>query len=200
MVHSSTTHGAAGSAGSTAGTIVVPEVLIEQHRQLRELLAEVSGAENAQRAGPFDRLRRLLAAHETAEEIVVRPVSKQIMDRDAVAERNHEERRIMRLLAVLEKLDTDSREFEERFRTFADVLGSHMNLEERVEFPALESELTESDRTAMGRWIVRAVALGPTHAHPRAFGSPMLERALTPLNALVDHARDGYRRAETPTD
>jgi hemerythrin superfamily protein len=199
VVHSSTTHRAAGGAGPTAATIV-PEVLIEQHRRLRELLDEVREADDEQRARPFDRLRRLLAAHETAEEIVVRPVSKQIMDRDSVAERNHEERRIMRLLAVLEKLDTDGPEFEERFRTFADTLHSHMTLEERVEFPALESELTEADRTAMGRWIVRAVTLGPTHAHPRAFGSPLLERALTPINALVDHARDAHRRSENTSD
>ena len=195
MVHSSTTNADSGS-GSAPSKMTVPAVLVDQHRQLRELLAVVRDADSALRARPFDRLRRLLAGHETAEEVVVRPVSKQIMDRDVVAERNREERRIVRLLAGLEKLDTGGPEFDERFPVFAALLEQHMNLEESIEFPVLESELIESDRTAMARWIGRAIALGPTHAHPRAFGAPMLERALTPFNALADHARDGFKRAE----
>ena len=194
MVNSSTTN--RGSPGSSAGAEpTVPEVLVDQHRRLRELLAEVRATEGGERARSFEHLRRLLAAHETAEEVVVRPVSKQIMDRDAVAQRNHEERRIVQLLAVLEKLEVDGSEFQELFHAFAEDLENHMDLEERTEFPVLVAELGEPDRIAMARWVGRALAMGPTHAHPGAVGSPMIERAVTPFHAFADHARDARRRA-----
>lgn len=196
MVNSSTTHGGSDRALSMLSGPMVPEVLVDQHKRLRELLADVRAADAAERGRSFERLRRLLAAHETAEEVVVRPVSKQIMNRDIVAERNHEERRIVQLLAVLEKLDPAGSEFAELFEAFADELEKHLGIEETVEFPVLARELGGRDRIAMARWIERSITLGPTHAHPGLFGSPMIERAVTPFNALVDHARDAYERAK----
>ena len=66
-------------------------VLHAQHDRIRELLAEVRGAEgeheDERRRQAFETLRELLAAHETAEEIVLRPVSVQVMNRDATAAR-----------------------------------------------------------------------------------------------------------------
>jgi hemerythrin superfamily protein len=195
VVHSSTTNGRQGGRVRPAPSgASVPAVLVDQHRRLRELLAEVGSGAGADRRRSFERFRRLLAAHETAEEMVVRPVSAQIMDRDAVAERNHEERRIVQLLAVMEKLDASDSGFEELLPAFAEALDAHLTLEETSEFPILEAELSEHDRAAMARWIARTLAFGPTHAHPGAFGSPMFQRVVTPFNALVDHARDAYER------
>ena len=197
MVHSSTRRGAGAYAEPPAvqSGQSVPGVLVEQHRRLRHLLHEVTAGEGEPRREAFESFRRLLAAHETAEEIVVRPISRQIMDRDVVAERNHEERRIVRLLAELEKLDARGAGFEELLPNFTDALDTHMTLEETSEFPTLEAELDWHDRFGMAHWIDRALAYGPTHAHPGAFGSPMAQRAVTPFTALVDHARDAHDRA-----
>lgn len=198
MIHLSMNPGAAGGRGrSHADTpeASVPEVLLDQHRRLRGLLGDVRDDQGDERRRSFALLRAVLAAHETAEETVVRPVSKQIMDRDAVADLNHEERYIVRLLAVLEKFDPCDAAFEELFPTFAEALESHFELEETSEFPILRAELAERDRVLMGRWIGRAMAHGPTHAHPGGFGSPMVERAVTPFTSLLDHARDAYGRA-----
>jgi hypothetical protein len=173
----------------------VPAVLIEQHARIRELLTGVRAGEGEERERAFGELRALLAAHETAEEMVVRPVSVQIMDRDAVAARNHEERHIVRLLAALERLDARGAAFAELFPAFDHALCAHLNQEEAEEFPLLASRLGEPDRTGMARWIRRAVALGPTHAHPGAVGLPMAQRVVTPFTALLDHARDVYERA-----
>jgi hypothetical protein len=170
-------------------------VLVDQHHRLRELVHEVTVNEGDPRRRAFESLRRMLAAHETAEEMVVRPVSGQIMDRDAVADRNHEERRIVHLLAELEKVDPCGATFGELFPPFTDALDTHLTLEESSEFPILEAELGARERAAMARWIDRALAHGPTHAHPGAFGSPMAQRAITPFTALVDHARDAYGRS-----
>ena len=194
MVHSSMRRGPGEALVIPSGP-TVPAVLVDQHHRMRQLLREVAAGEGIPRREAFESFRRLLAAHETAEEIVVRPVSRQIMDRDVVAERNHEERRIVRLLAELEKVDACGAVFEELFPSFTDALDTHLTLEETFEFPILEAELDLRDRIVMARWIHRALALGPTHAHPGAFGSPAAQRAVTPFTALVDHARDVYDRA-----
>lgn len=200
MVHSSTRRGP-GEALDVPSGPTVPGVLVDQHRRLRQLLHEVTASEGAPRREAFESFRRLLAAHETAEETVVRPVSRQIMDRDVVAQRNHEERRIVQLLAELEKLDACGAAFEELFPSFTEALETHLTLEETFEFPVLEAELGRHERAVMARWIHRALALGPTHAHPGAFGSPMTQRAVTPFTALLDHARDVYSRSrEQPPD
>lgn len=187
------------SVDAGAGIDDVPAVLIEHHARIRELLAAVRVGEGEQRRHAFDELREFLAGHETAEEMVVRPVSVQIMDRDAVAARNHEERHIVRLLAALERIDAGGANFAELFPAFDHALCAHLSHEEAEEFPVLEAELGERDRTAMARWIRRAVVLGPTHAHPGAAGSPMAQRAVTPFTALLDHARDVYERARAGT-
>jgi Hemerythrin HHE cation binding domain len=194
VVHSSTRHGPGDGPAVPSGP-AVPEVLVDQHQRLRGLLHEVAASEGPPRREAFESFRRLLAGHETAEEVVVRPVSRQIMDRDMLTERNHEEHRIVQLLAELEKLDACGAVFEELLPSFTDALDTHLTLEETLEFPILEAELDWHDRTVMARWINRALALGPTHAHPGGFGSPMTQRAVTPFTALVDHARDAYGRA-----
>lgn len=197
-------------------------VLDAQHSRIRELLAEVrdggvagdgpdgerpdgdgpSGREvrrDVQRAAAFDALRALLAAHETAEEIVVRPVSSQLMSRDVIALRNREERRIVRLLAELERLEVAGPGFAEAFGPFEQALLAHLSLEEAEEFPVIEAEVGERERRAMARWMQRAVAYGPSHAHPLAAGSPRAQRAVSPFTALLDHARDRLERTRAGT-
>jgi hemerythrin superfamily protein len=176
-----------------AGSVIA--VLSVQHDRIRELLAEVrDGGRSERRRQAFDALRALLAAHETAEEVVVRPVSAQLMDRDLIADRNREERRIVRLLADLEKLDARGADFAEAFGPFEQALVTHLTMEEAEEFPVLEAEVGERERRAMARWMERAVALGPSHAHPFAAGSPAAQRAVGPFTALLDHARDRLER------
>lgn len=179
---------------SPAGSVLA--VLYEQHDELRDLLAEVDDVgRGAQRQGAFDALRELLAAHETAEEIVLRPVSVQIMNRDLVVARNHEERRIVHLLADLERLDASGPEFDRRFPELRQALLDHLSVEESAEFPAVGSQVDPHEQDVMGRWIRRACQRGPTHAHPGTAGSPTVQRAVGPFVALVDRARDRVARA-----
>ncbi|HEX4787581.1 MAG TPA: hemerythrin domain-containing protein [Actinospica sp.] len=176
----------------------VTAVLEAQHDRLRELLAEVrvrAGGRGEERHRAFGALRALLAAHETAEEIVLRPVSAQIMSRDVIAIRNREERHIVRLLAELEKLDARGADFAGAFDPFDRALTAHLRVEEAEEFPVIEAEVSEPERRAMARWMERAVALGPSHAHPLAAGSPVAQRAVGPFTALLDHARDRFERS-----
>jgi hypothetical protein len=179
-------------ASSSDGAVIA--VLDAQHDRIRELLADVRGGRGVERHQAFAAFRALLAAHETAEEIVVRPVSAQIMSRDVIAIRNREERHIVRLLAELEKLDAHGAGFADSFDPFDQALTAHLSIEEAEEFPVIEAEVSEPERRAMARWMERAVALGPRHAHPLAAGSPVAQRAVLPFTALLDHARDRLER------
>lgn len=176
-----------------AGSVLA--VLAGQHACIRDLLAEVHDGSGVARAESFDALRRLLAAHETAEELVLRPVSVQIMSRDDTTDRNHEERRIIGLLAELEGLDVlGGPRFDRLFRPFEQYIAEHLALEESAEFPVIEAEVDAHERLTMGRWIHRALVLGPTRAHPVAAGYPTAQRATAPFAALADHARDLFER------
>jgi Hemerythrin HHE cation binding domain len=166
-------------------------VLRAQHVRLRELLAEVRGADgHERRSAAFEALRELLAAHETAEELVLRPVSVKIMSRTVTTARNREERAIVKLLAELEGADVADAEFGERFAAFEQAVAEHLSLEESEEFPVIEELIDPHESGVMARWIERATALGPTHSHPAAVGSPMAQRVVAPFTSLLDHAKD----------
>lgn len=187
--------GASGQTGSSGAEGSVLVVLLAQHARIRDLMAAVRAATGRERVAAFDALRRLLAAHETAEEIVLRPVSVQIMDRDDAAARNHEERRLIGLLAELEKLDPLGGEFAELFTRFEKCVVEHLALEEFCEFPMVGTEVGAREQVTMGHWIQRALVLGPTHAHPVPAGHPNAQRATVTFTALADHARDRLERA-----
>lgn len=185
--------GGEATRSSPAGSVLA--VLYKQHDELRHLLSQVAEADQGtKRQEAFDSLRELLAAHETAEEIVLRPVSVQIMNRDLVVQRNHEERRIVHLLADLERLDACGAEFDERFPELQQALLEHLSIEEAAEFPAVRTQVDLHEQDVMGRWIRRACQRGPTHAHPGPAGSPTVQRAVGPFVALVDRARDRFTR------
>jgi predicted Zn-ribbon and HTH transcriptional regulator len=85
-------------------------ILLEQHRRIRELFTHVKRAEGRRKQQAFDELRVLLAAHETAEEMVLRPVSCHDAGAAVAGARNREEREATRMLSVLEAMDVSSAE------------------------------------------------------------------------------------------
>ena len=71
----------------------VINILLEQHRLIRELFKHVKRAEGRRKQQTFDELRILLAVHETAGEMVLRPVSCQDAGAAVADARNQEEKR-----------------------------------------------------------------------------------------------------------
>src|SRR5947209_17345800 len=125
----------------TKGDLV--DQLLEQHEMVRRAIngvARTTTAESRQEA--FDALRELLARHETAEEMIVRPLTRDIDNGEAVAEaRMEEENESKDVLAELEKLDIPSVEFARTFETFAQAVPAHAQAEETFEFPLLSQQL-----------------------------------------------------------
>jgi len=52
----------------------VVRILLEQHARIRDLFAEINGFAGTRKQERFDELRVLLAVHETAEEMILRPI------------------------------------------------------------------------------------------------------------------------------
>jgi hemerythrin superfamily protein len=173
----------------------VVDLLMQQHRHIRDLFAEVENATSDDRAEAFRRLVRLLAVHETAEEEVVHPSVRRLFEGgdQVVDDRLEEERAAKEKLSRLDDMSTDDPEFMPLFRELrADVL-QHAASEEQYEFPRLR-ENAGARRLAMMATAVRAAeATAPTRPHP-GVETPAENLAVGPVAAVIDRARDVVRK------
>src|SRR5689334_25175223 len=83
-----------------AGDVI--EFLLNQHQQVRGLLDDVLATTGEERQRYFDTVREMLARHETAEEMIVRPLTKKAPGGEEVAQgRMDEENEAKEVLADL---------------------------------------------------------------------------------------------------
>ncbi len=175
----------------TRSTDVV-DFLQQQHEQVKGLLEQVLGTSGQQRKDAFDSVREMLARHETAEEMVVRPLTRKVPDGEAIAQgRMDEENEAKRELAKLEKLDVDSPEFTSSFETFRAAVRSHADAEEKLEFPALRRSADEGSLSSARQKVEKAEKTAPTHPHPSAKTTAM-NYVAGPFAAMLDRARDAF--------
>ena len=174
----------------------VVDLLLDQHRAIRDLCEQVATATAAEREQPFRSLVRLLAVHEAVEEELVHPYVKRRVDgaKDAVAERVEEEREVNRMLAALDSLGPTNPGFEELFIRFRTALLAHAGKEESSEFAGLRSATRPPERAAMATALRLASSLAPTHPHPGNESAPRALLVGTPM-AMIDRARDLIRGA-----
>jgi hemerythrin superfamily protein len=170
-------------------------ILLRQHARIRELFAHVRDASGEHRQQAFDELRALLAAHETAEEMILRPVSREKAGEGVADARNEEESEANAVLARLEKLNVDSVEFEREFAGFEHAVLQHAEHEERLEFPFVTDEVSREQREQMGRALLAAEKIAPTHPHPSTAGSTTAQWAVGPFASLLDRAKDAVSAA-----
>ncbi|KAK1185699.1 hemerythrin domain-containing protein [Streptomyces sp. NBS 14/10] len=170
-------------------------ILLEQHARIRDLFADVKGAEGDHKQQAFDELRALLAVHETAEEMIVRPVARETAGKQEADARNHEEEEANKVLASLEKMDVTSAEFDTRLAEFERAVVDHAEHEENEEFPAVHEGRTEDQLRRMGTMLRAAEKIAPTHPHPSAAGSPAAQWSVGPFASLVDRTRDAINAA-----
>ena len=171
----------------------VVEFLLGQHQQVRMLLDEVVGNSGEDRQRSFDAVREMLARHETAEEMIVRPLTRKAPGGEEVAEgRMAEENEAKKVLADLEKMDVDSPEFTRMFTDFRQAVLSHATAEETQEFPLLRQN-TDPDALVKARdRVKRAEAMAPTHPHPSA-KTTTANYVAGPFAAMLDRARDALK-------
>ncbi|NUW32472.1 hemerythrin domain-containing protein [Nonomuraea sp. SMC257] len=174
----------------------VIDLLLAQHAMIRDMFDDVERAAPDQRGPAFTRLVRMLAVHETAEEEIVHPYVRKVVDGgDAVVDdRLAEEREAKELLQRLEEEGPDAPDFLERLALLRAAVTAHAQSEERHEFVRLRAETGPAERRAMAAGVKAAEALAPTHPHPGVESATMNLLVGTPI-AMVDRIRDVIRQA-----
>jgi hypothetical protein len=166
-----------------------------QHNEIKRLFAETLNAGDTQsREKSFFELRRLLAVHETAEEMVVHPLARRkIAFGEGIADaRLSEEKEAKQLLVKIEKMDVDSAEFVNALSELQTAVVAHAGREEREEFSKLHEALDDDDlkRAAMMARVAESIA--PTRPHP-AVNLATVNMAAGPFAAMLDRARDALK-------
>ena len=172
----------------------VVAVLLEQHARIRELFAEVKAAPDHARAEVFDRLRALLAVHETSEELVLRPAADDDAWKQVAHARNAEEKEANEVLARLEDLDPATESFMSQLEAFEKAVDQHAEAEETQEFPQVLAACDQEQRQKMGERLLSVQKMAPTHPHPSAAGSPVAQALTGPFAAMADRVKDALSR------
>lgn len=171
----------------------VVDLLVNQHARIRDLLARVADAgPGPTRQDAFAELRRLLAVHETAEEMVVHPAMRRFGANDVVDARLAEEHDAKEVLSALDGMDVADPSFDAQFNTLRTMVLEHAEAEEREEFPLLREHAGDTERALMRRAVQAAEAVAPTHPHAGA-ESLTANAVAGPAASVVDRARDAVR-------
>jgi hemerythrin superfamily protein len=170
-------------------------LLMAEHGEIRNLFDEVESTSGDRRRDAFERLVRLLAAHETAEEQVVHPFVRRTVVGGAaiVDERLQEEREAKEVLSRLEAMDPEDPKFLPELLGLRASVMAHARAEERYEFTHLRRMNSDARLEAMARSVRAAQMLAPTHPHP-GVESAAANYFIGPFAALADRARDALRR------
>jgi hemerythrin superfamily protein len=179
-------------------TIRATDFILEQHAQIRRLFDGVADAVPEARAEAFKPLVRLLAVHETAEEMVIYPAIERSGEQGkaVAASRKSEEDMAKVNLADLEQVDPASDEFLTRLQMLRKAVEAHAEAEEREVLPLLEQVADDEGRQrAMAKKLQLAEAMAPTHPHKRAPESALGNLLVGPFVAMADRVRDAIRDA-----
>ncbi len=169
----------------------VVEVLLAQHDRIRTMFEEFSTAPLSQQQERFDQLRRFLAVHETAEELVTHPRVRMAEGGNAIVDaRLEEETASKKLLATLDGMSLEDADFPARFQELQDAVLAHAEAEEREEFPLLRAEADQKQLEKMAAALIAAEAMAPTHPHPTVGSSMTTNLAAGPIASLIDRTRD----------
>lgn len=171
----------------------VVALLKDQHQRIRTMFDAVEQATGKERQQRFDELRKFLAVHETAEEMIVHPRAR-LGDggNDVVDARLAEEHSAKEVLSRLDGMQTSDADFTPTLAQLRSAVLEHADAEEAEEFPLLEAETDEKTRAVMAAAVLAAEAIAPTHPHP-GVESATANFVAGPLASVVDRTRDAVR-------
>lgn len=170
----------------------VVALLRRQHGELRALMADIAQATPSSRPLAFDPFVRLMAVHETAEEMVVYPALGQCgPGAERVVElRKVEEDAGKKMLAHLEELGTDSIDFLPTFSELRIAVEQHALAEEQEVFPLLMAHLDADELQRLAAGVQFAESIAPTHAHAAAPEDAAGNFVVGPFISVMDRVRD----------
>jgi hemerythrin superfamily protein len=178
------------------GTSVI-ELLLRDHRKAEHLLEQLDLTTSNDLAEYFCNLREELVRHEVAEELIVYPAFRKIVQgSDPIADSCiAEQAKAEESLASLEKEDPTSSSFRSGLEELRRAVIAHALHEEADVFPSLQRDTDSAELANLGDRYEKALDSAPTHPHPHAPDTPPANRIMGPMAALVDRVRDAMRHA-----
>jgi hemerythrin superfamily protein len=128
------------------------ELLIDQHREMEDLLAQVLDEENEkEKKSLFAQVSDELTVHIKSEEEIFYPAVNAARTEDDLRESLEEHLSLKRLLADLLELDVSDKTFEAKFKVLKEQTEHHHKEEEEDLFPAVLKMLDEAKRASLGQ-------------------------------------------------
>jgi hypothetical protein len=175
----------------------ITELVLAQHAEIKLRFDDLLNGPAPDREAAFCELRRLLAVHETAEELIVHPALRRTGDDgdDIVDRRLAEESEAKQALADLEKLGVEAPTFLTQAGALREAVVAHADQEEAEELPRLRDRLSPDIRRGMAVAFQAAEAAAPTHPHPHGPDGALGNAVIGPAAAIADRVRDAVARA-----
>lgn len=171
------------------------DILTRQHAQIRR------GFYRAALPGPgrrraFERLMRLLAVHEAAEEAHVHPVARRVLASGPAlaARRRQEEKQAKKLLVALLRTGPGGKGYLRRLNEARRAVLAHAAREEREEFAALRRAVSGRRLRMLGAEVRITQAYAPTRPH-RWVNNEAANKLAAPLLGPLDRALDRAQHA-----
>jgi iron-sulfur cluster repair protein YtfE (RIC family) len=150
----------------------VIDLLLEDHRVVRGLLAELDAADQPEDLRRlYLRIVELHGGHEAAEEDVVFPALRRAAPAaaNAALARMGEHEELDQLLEEMRRLAPSGHGFAKRAVALVLELTAHLDAEEQIVFPLLRQSLTPERRAALAVASVLAKDRAPAYReHPAA--------------------------------
>lgn len=181
----------------------VVEVLTSDHRLVDQLfhqfeLASSTEAYENQR-DLAQKLVRELSVHSVAEEQVLYPVMRRVLENgDRLADECLEAHaELKRLLADLDGIGPHDEGFVSGFTQLAALVREHVVEEEGLLLPQLQEAVDAEELLDLGAAVEQAKRLAPTRPQPHAPNRPPGNIVAGALAAVADNARDLVRDFRT---
>jgi hemerythrin-like domain-containing protein len=175
-------------------------MLKADHRSLKRLFRafhEAGGRAHARRRDIVDRIISELSVHSGIEETVFYPHIRGAVAsaEDEVLESLEEHHLVKLMLSELETLDPRHERFTAKVTVLTEVVGHHIDEEERELFPRVRRLLSRHELMTIGEELAEARAIVPSRPHPNSPDEPpgnvLAAAVTTPLDAVIR----GMRRA-----
>ena len=169
------------------------DLLIQDHHEVNGLFGRFKQSSKGETQAELCReIVHELSVHAAIEEQFVYPlVRAKVEGGGQLADHAIEEHsEVKRLLADLEKLDTDQAEFGQKMNKVMSSVEEHVEEEEGEMFPMLREATKADTRDKIGSLAEKAKSVVPTHPHPLVPGTATAQLIAGPWATMVDKVRD----------
>jgi hemerythrin-like domain-containing protein len=176
---------------STGGTDVV-DILTSDHREVLDLLGQISSASADQQKDMADTVIAEIVRHSVAEEMYVYPaMRKHLPDGEEQVQHDIEEHQeLLEAMKRWEKQEPSDADFLSGRDEVEQLLRHHASDEETDQFPVLREKIPHDDLVELGTKVEIAKKAAPTRPHPTSSHSELFHKTLGPGVGLVDRMRD----------